>query len=278
MSGRVHHYPQVVDAQTSARLVDLPELWRYRRLALLLAARDVKLRFRQTKFGAVWLVVNPLLFTFGYAFLFHGIGHVSVKGHNYLVFTYVGMSLWAAFNSVFNRTCNCLLGNRDLLTHAYFPRLSVPIASILATQVDVLISWFILGIFLVLDGAHPSARLVLIPVWFLLVQIAAAALGLVVASWTLAFRDLQNITAVVIAMGPIITPVAYPTSSFPSQARFLATLNPLTPMFDGMRASALGAPCPSGLAVAYSVVATGTLALAAAAIFRRAERTLADVI
>ena len=271
-------YPVVVEAETKPGLPDLVELWRYRGLIRLLAARDVKLRFRQTRFGVIWLVANPLLFTLGYAFLFGGIGNVHVSGHSYFVFTYVGISLWGAFSAVFSRTCNCLLGNRELLTHAYFPRLAVPLASTLATQVDVLISWAILLTFLIADGTSLTPRLALIPVWFVLGQLLAAACGLLVASWTLAFRDLQNITAVVLAMGPIITPVAYPSSALPEKAHFLATINPLTPLFDGMRASTLGSAWPSLGATSYAVVATIVLAVGSSAVFRRAERKLADVI
>jgi lipopolysaccharide transport system permease protein len=203
---------------------------------------------------------------------------VSVEGHSYVVFTYVGISLWGSFNYVFNRTSNCLLANRELLTHAYFPRLAVPFASVLATQVDVLISWLILIVFLVADGTHPTAALALIPVWFVLVQVMAASLGLLIASWTLAFRDLQSITTTVLAMGPIFIPVAYPADALPDKARFLATLNPLTPLFDAMRASTLGLEWPSAGGFAFAIGSTALLALVALRVFAQAERRLADVI
>lgn len=271
-------FPVIVDATRHTRFPDARELWQYRSLIRLLAARDVKLRFRQTRFGVVWLVVNPLLFTVAYAFLFGGIGNIKVQGHSYFVFTYVGMSLWAAFNALFTRTCNCLLNNRELLTHAYFPRMSVPLASAAATQVDVLISWAILVTLLISDGTNLTARLALVPLWFLLGGVMATALGMLVASWTVAFRDLQNITALVLAAGPIITPVAYPASALPEKARFLATINPLTPIFDGMRASALGSDWPSAGALCYAVAATVGLSLVSLTVFRRVERRLADVI
>ena len=271
-------YPITVEASSRPPLVDLEELWRHRSLMRLMASRDVKLRFRQTRFGVLWLVINPLLFTLGYAFLFGSIGHVAVGNHNYFVFTYVGISLWASFSGVFFRTSNCLLGNRELLTHAYFPRLSVPIASMLAGQVDVLISWTILLICLVASGEPLRMGLLLIPVWFLLMQVMACAVGLIVASWTLAFRDLQNITSVVMSMGPIFTPIAYPRSALPENVRFMATINPLTGLLEAMRAGTLGGPWPSAAALTYSCGSFVFLVVVALAIFRRAERKLADVI
>lgn len=271
-------FPVVVKGGSRPGFVNLRDVWRHRGLIRLMAARDVKLRFRQTRFGATWLVINPLIFTVGYAFLFGGIGDVAIEGHSYFVFTFVGISLWGSFNHVFNRTCNCLLGNRDLLTHAYFPRLAVPLASVLATQVDVLISLALLAAFLVVDGADPTWALALVPLWFVAMQAIAAALGLLVASWTIAFRDLQNITSVVVAMGPIFTPVAYPVSALPEQAKVLAVLNPLTPLLDAMRASTLGSGWPSSGALAYGFAAVAVLVLAAGRVFARAERRLADVI
>jgi len=278
MRAKAEQYPLVVEAGSGAGLGNIRELWRYRALVRLMALRDVKLRFRQTRFGVWWLFVNPLVFTAGYAFLFGGVGDVKVQDHSYFVFTYVGISLWGSFNYVFSRTCNCLLGNRELLTHAYFPRLAVPLASTLATQADVLISWALLLVFLVADGTPLTPHLALVPLWFLLTQLIAVSLGLLVASWTLAFRDLLSITASAVALGPIYVPVAYPASALPGQARWLATLNPLTPLFDAMRASTLGSAFPSLGALGFSVISTILLALAALAVFARAERRLADVI
>lgn len=243
-----------------------------------MAARDVKLRFRQTKLGALWLIMNPLIFTVGYAFLFGSIGHVPIGNHNYFVYTYCGMSLWTSFSAVFARTGNCLLGNRELLTHAYFPRLTVPLATTLATQVDVVISWGILVPFLVLTGEPVGVGLLLIPVWFGVAQLLALACGLIAASWSIEMRDLQAVTAVAIAAGPIFTPVAYPPSALPQHFQWLATINPLTPLFNGMRASAFGDAWPAATGVGFSLAALAVLTLLALAIFARAERRLADVI
>lgn len=279
MSGRAgSKYPHVIDADARLPLLGVAEVWRYRGLVRLFAARDVKLRFRQTRFGALWLVVNPLFFSVGYAFLFGSIGRVAVAGHNYFVYTYVGISLWSAFSAVFSRTCNCLLANRELLTQAYFPRLSVPLAAALATQADVVISWAILLVCLLVSGERLSVGLLLLPVWFAVVQLMAFALGLIVASWTIAWRDLQSIAALVLATGPIFTAVAYPPSALPSSFHWLATINPLTPLFNGVRASAFGGAFPGLPALAFSLGATLILMLTATVIFGRVERRLADVI
>lgn len=278
MTAVTSRYPIVIDAGASRPLFGVSEIWRYRDLVRLLAARDVKLRFRQTRLGAIWLVVSPLFFTVGYAFLFGSIGNVKTGGTNDFVYTYVGMSLWTAFSSVFFRTCNCLLGNKDLLTHVYFPRLSIPIASVVSTQIDVLISWTILTASLVAVGDGLSPTLLLIPIWFALIQLIAGSLGLIVASFSVTFRDLQNVTSLVIALGPVFTPVAYPASALPHNFRWLATANPLTPLFDAMRACALGAQWPSALGFVYTTATVVVLVCVSCMIFRRAERRLADVI
>ncbi len=271
-------FPLVIDATTPPKMLGFGELWEYRALVRLMGIRDVKLRFRQTKFGALWLIVMPLFYSVGYAFLFGTIGGVEADANNYFVFTFVGISLWASFNGLFGRVGNCLLGNRDLLTHAYFPRLAVPLASAFSSQVDVLISWAILPVCLLISGESFSIGLLLFPLWFFVVQVYALACGLIIASWTLRFRDLQQITAIIIAVGPIFTPIAYPSTALPEKFQWLATANPLTPMFDGIRASAFGSPWPEAAPLTYSIGCAAALLVVATALFHRAERRLADVI
>lgn len=262
-------------------LPDLVEVWRFRDMLIALAERDVKLRYRQTLIGVAWVVLQPMFNGAIFAFVFGMIAHLPSDGVPYFLFAYAGQLGWTAFNATLSRVSNSLLGNAMLVTRTNFPRIILPLSATSSVAIDFLVALAVLLVLMTMRGLTPWIGLVLLPVWAVLIIALAFGIGLFAAALSVRFRDVQNFVPVATSILQYASPVAYSLSALdqlPATFRRFYMLNPLVGPLEAIRWSLFGTnPFPWG-AVAYSTGVTLVVLVAGAIIFRKMERTFADVI
>ncbi len=259
-------------------LPDLGEVWRFRDLWLALGRRDVTLRYRQTVLGVVWVVLQPLIAGGVFAVVFGRVAKLPSEGVPYFVFSFAGFVAWNAFQNTLVRSAGSLLAQGNLVTKVYFPRLALPLSSIVSSFVDFVVGVASLAMLLVFAHVTPTAALLTLPFWVLLLHTAGLALGTLAAAISMRFRDLQYALPVLAQLLLYASPVAYSTTAVPERLRPFFQLNPLTGMLDGFRWAMLGTVPPTPGAVAIAVGGTTLLLVLALSVFARFERHIADVI
>jgi lipopolysaccharide transport system permease protein len=268
----------VIRPRSGWAAIDLRELWRFRDLLLTLALRDVKLRYRQTLLGAAWVVLQPLLGAAIFAFVFGLVARLPSEGTPYFVFSFAGLSAWTLFQTTFTRASTCLTQNANLVSKVYFPRLVLPLSTALGSALDFVISLALLAVFQAVYGVAPGPALLLLPVWFLLLTMLALGLGLAAASLSARYRDVQYILPVLLQLAMYASPVAYALEVVPDRWRTAYQLNPLAGLMEAFRWSLLGTPAPAAWPLAVSALVAVGAFLGGALLFRRAERSFADVL
>ena len=259
---------------------DFTELVRFRNLFTALAVRDVKLRYKQTLLGIGWVVLQPL-FTAGiFTFVFGVVaGMKTGSGGAYLMFSLTGLLVWNVFSSALTRSGLAMVGNAQLVTKVYFPRLILPLSSAGSTLVDFAIPASALVVWLLISGHPFSAAVALAPVWIALALLLALGLGLIAAALTIDYRDVQHMLPMLTPFLLYACPVAYDTSRVPERFRVLYhALNPLASLIEAFRWSMLGGSAPSAASVGYSATVSVLLFVLGATMFQRMERRVADVI
>jgi lipopolysaccharide transport system permease protein len=258
---------------------DPRELWEFRGLLFRFAARDITLRYRQTALGAIWVILQPLLGAGILSFVFGNVANLEAPaGIPYFVFTMMGTVAWTAFSQVTTRSSGSLIANASLVQKVYFPRLVLPISTVLSTMVDVGVSLVLVLVLLAVNGVAPTAALLTFPLWLALFVVLGLGIGLAAGALMVRFRDVQYVLPVGVQMLLFLSPVAYTLAQVPASARTLYELNPLAGLLEGFRWSLLGSSPPSvGLAV-YSIVVSLVLFVVGVLVFHRMERGFADVI
>ncbi len=261
------------------RVLDLRELWHYRELAGFLAWRDLKIRYKQTAIGVLWVVLQPLLMMLVFWFFFGRLAGFD-RGLTvpYPLFALAGLLPWQLFARALTDSSTSVVANQRLLTKVYFPRVLVPIASTLTALVDFAVGSLLLVALLAIYGIVPPLQVLWLPLFLLLMVLTALGIGFWLAALNAEYRDVMYALPFLTQIWMFLTPVIYPVTLVPEQWRWLLGLNPLTGVIEGVRWSLLGCgPGPDktllvSVAVAVLVFITGLLW------FRTRERTLADVL
>lgn len=257
--------------------VDLRELWAYRELALVLALKDLKVRYKQTFFGVAWALLQPLLGVLIFSVFLGRLAGVPSDGIPYPVFVYAGLSIWIYFSTSVTAAAQSLVDNRELVTKVYFPRLLAPLAAVFPGLLDLVIGLGILAVFMAAYGVVPGAAIVLLPAWILAALVLAIAVGLWLSALNVKYRDVRYALGFLMQVWLFASPVVFPSSLVDGAWRYAFAANPMVAVLDGFRWSLIGAPHPGldgliSLAVGIVILASGT------AYFRRVERSFADVI
>ena len=258
--------------------VDVKEVWQFRDLLFALASRDLKLRYKQTALGVVWVVLQPLITAAIMCFVFGKIAHISTDGIPYFIFFYAGQSMWSLFNSTLTKVGNSLVGNAHLISKVFFPRLILPLSSLPSTLVDFGISIAVLAVLMVINGVVPGWGLVLLPVWILLLLISATGIGLICTSLMVSYRDVAYMLPFVLQILLYATPIVYPLSAVPEKLRIWSGINPLSSVFEAFRWSIFGRGTVDPLQLTYAAVASVAVLLFGVFSFKRMEQKFADVI
>jgi lipopolysaccharide transport system permease protein len=257
--------------------IDLHEVWRFRELALVLAQRDLKVRYKQTAFGIAWVVIQPLAAVLIFSVVFGHVAHLSSGGVPYPVFVYSGLVLWTYFSGTLDSVAQSLVQNRDLVTKTYFPALVAPLALLLPGLADLLVSLAVVGVVMGAYGVAPGVAVVLLPVWIALCVLVVLAAGSWLAALNVQYRDVRHTLTFLIQIWLFASPVVYTSGLVDGRWRYVYALNPMAAVLDGFRWSLIDGPAPS----AYDLVSllAGVLLLAGGLLyFARAERRFADLI
>jgi lipopolysaccharide transport system permease protein len=266
--------------------MDLREVWHHRELALMLAWREVLIRYKQSFLGAGWAIVQPLTTMLVFSVLFTMLlGHSNlptVDGVPYAVSTYCALLPWQLFAQSVSRASLSIVNNQSLISKVYFPRLIIPLAPVLAAMVDFVIAFVVLIGLMLWYRITPGWGIVLLPCYVLLTVAAAVGAGLLLAAVNTVYRDIQHVVPFLVQLLMYVTPVLYSAHSVlkgqPEWLKLIYFANPMTGVVEGFRWALLGAAAPSTPALACSVTAVIVLLVGALYYFKRTERRFADVV
>jgi lipopolysaccharide transport system permease protein len=258
--------------------LQLHELFPFRDLLFALAARDIKIRYKQTSLGVIWVILQPLVAAGIFSFVFGKVAKMPSDGLPYLLFSFAGMQGWSLFNNVVNRTSSCLVGNGHLISKVYFPRLILPLSALPSILLDFTIAMAMLAVLMVIYHVVPGWGLLLLPVWMAILVFLATGIGLWLAALMVSYRDVGYILPVTMQMLMYASPVAYAASAVPEQYRVLYFLNPLAGLLDAFRWSLLGVGAPMWGTLGISAGVSVVVLVVGAFMFKKMERKFADVI
>jgi ABC-type polysaccharide/polyol phosphate export permease len=256
--------------------LDAAELWAYRELALVFAAKDLRVRYKQTFLGVAWALLQPLVAALLFTVVFGRLAGLRAD-LPYVVFAYAGMVVWLQFSSSLTTAAESLVGNRDLVTKVYFPRLLAPLAALVPPLVDLALGLVVLGIFLAGYGVFGGLAVLLAPAWVVLGCIAALGAGLGLSALNVRYRDVRHVLPFLLQIWFFATPIAYPSSLVEGGWRYVYAINPMAGVVDGFRWSVAGGVAP-GAEVAISAGVAFASLLVGFLYFRHVERSFADVI
>jgi lipopolysaccharide transport system permease protein len=257
--------------------LDVAELWASRELVLILALRNIKIRYKQTVLGVGWAVLQPLAGVAIFTVVMSRLAHVPSEGIPYPVFIYGGLAVWLYFANGANAAAESLAQHRDLVTKVYFPRLLAPLAAILPSLIDLGISILAVGVFMAVFGVAPGWAIVLLPVWIAAAVGTTFGVGVWLSALNARYRDVRNALTFLLQIWLFATPVAYPDSLVHGNWRFLLYANPMAGVVTGFRWSLIGAP-PPGVSALVSLGAAVLVLVGGLIYFGRVERRLADFI
>jgi len=255
------------------------DLWRYRELFYILAWRDISVRYKQTVIGVLWAVLRPLLTMMIFVVVFSKIAKLPSEGVPYPIFVFAAMLPWTFFASSFSDASNSLIGNSNLISKVYFPRLIIPVASVFVSLVDFIISFVILLFLMAYYSYWPTWHIVTLPLFLGLGFFATLGAGVFVASLNVKYRDFRFVVPFIVQLGLYISPVGFSTTIVPEKYQLLYYLNPMVAVIDGFRwAISGGSTALNSTEILVSGVVVTTLCLVGIVNFRKTEKTFADVI
>jgi len=256
----------------------LDELWAYRELLYFLTWRDVKVRYKQTLLGATWAMIQPLSTMVLFSLFFGRLAGIPSDGIPYPIFSYAALVPWSFFASSLNNASNSLVGNANLLKKVYFPRLVIPISSVLAGGIDFGLAFVVLLGMMCWYGMLPTANIIWLPFLLLLVMVTALGVGLWLSALNVHYRDVRHMIPFLTQFWMFATPIAYSSSLLPEPWRTLYGLNPLVGVVEGFRWALLGTETAPGPLMLVSTAVALALLVSGAFYFRRMEKYFADVI
>jgi len=258
--------------------VDLKDLWEYRELLFFLAWRDVKVRYQQTALGAAWAVIQPLFTMLLFTLFFGRLAKVPSDGIPYPLFSYTALLPWQLFAYALTESSSSVVANERLITKVYFPRLIVPLASILAGLVDFAIAFVLVLGMMVWYHAVPTWAILTLPFFVLFTIVTALAVGLWLSALNVQYRDVRYTLTFIVQFWLIASPVAYSATLVPAKWRAFYGLNPMAGVIEGFRWALLGTAHAPGVMMLPSMVMTTALMIGGTYYFRHMERTFADVV
>jgi lipopolysaccharide transport system permease protein len=258
--------------------LNIRELWAYRELLYFLTWRDIKVRYKQTALGAAWAVIQPLTTMVVFTLFFGWLAKIPSDGLPYPIFSYTGLLPWTYFATALGQSSNSLVGAAHLISKVYFPRLVVPISSVLSGLLDFGVAFVVLLGMLVYYGIRPEPGVaLLLPAFILLAMVTALAVGLWLSALNVRYRDVRYVVPFLTQLWLYATPVVYPSSLLPEPWHTIYGLNPMVGVVEGFRWAFLGSS-PPGPMIVVSAGAAIVLLVSGTFYFRRTERTFADVV
>ena len=258
--------------------IDFAAVWQYRELLYFLVWRNVKVRYKQTVIGAGWVILQPLITMMVFTVIFSYMAKIPSDGLPYPIFAYTALLPWTYFSQALGRGGGGLVGNANLISKVYFPRLIIPLASVVTPLVDFLLSFVILLGLMVWYGITPTWGVVALPLFLFLALTTALAVSLFLSALNVKYRDVGYVIPFVTQFWMYASPVIYPVSLIPEKWRLLYSLNPMVGVIEGFRWALLGKAAPDFRVMSISIVMVVALLFAGIVYFKHMERTFADVI
>jgi len=260
----------------------LRDVWAYRELLYFLVWRDVKVRYKQTLLGVLWVILQPVVSMAIFTVLFGVLLKVPSGDVPYPIFAFAGLLPWNYFSQALSRSSTSVVNSANLITKIYFPRLVIPLSGVLSSLVDFAIAFGVLVLLMVVYGIAPTTRLAILPLLILLAMATALGFGLWLSALNVKYRDVNYLLPFLIQIWMYLTPVVYGSGLIPERFRFLLSLNPMTGVVEGFRWALLGPAAVGdylsaplmGVSVAISLVVLGSGFF----FFRTTERSFADIV
>jgi lipopolysaccharide transport system permease protein len=256
----------------------LREFWDYRELLYFLTVREIKVRYKQTAIGAAWALIQPLFTMLIFSLFFGRLAKVPSDGVPYSIFCFTALVPWTMFANGIQQSSNSLVGNANLITKVYFPRLTVPISSVLSGLVDFALAFLLLLAFMLYKGFVPNAHAIWLPAFLFLAVVSSLGVGLWLSALNVEYRDIRYVVPFLMQIWLFATPVAYPSSLLKEPWRTIYGLNPMVGVVEGFRWALLGTGSRPGPMLAASSAAALVILFTGAMYFRRMERYFADII
>jgi lipopolysaccharide transport system permease protein len=258
----------------------LGELWAYRELLYFQVWRDVKVRYKQTLLGAAWAIIQPIFMMVIFTLIFDRLARMPSDGLPYPIFAYAALVPWTFFANGLAQSTNSLVGSANLIRKVYFPRLTIPVATVLSELVDFSLAFTVLVGMMLYYGVTPGTDALFVPLFLILAIVTALGTGLWLSALNVQYRDIRYVVPFLTQLWLFATPVAYPSSSLEEPWRTLSGLNPMSGVVEGFRWALIGESRvpPPGSMVFVSAVAALLLLVTGAFYFRRMEKNFADVV
>jgi lipopolysaccharide transport system permease protein len=255
------------------------DLWTYRELFYFLAWRDILVRYKQTVIGILWALLRPLLTMIAFTIIFGKIAKLPSDGVPYPILVFTALLPWQFFSSAFSESSNSLIGNRNLISKVYFPRLVIPTSSVIVSFIDFLISSTILFGLMIYYNFWPTWHVFSLPIFILIAFITSMGTGLWVAAMNVKYRDFRYIIPFIVQFGLYISPVGFSSAVIPDKWRLIYSLNPMVGVIDGFRWAILGEKTLLYMpGFVLSVALVIIIFIFSLIFFRRTEKNFADII
>ena len=268
----------VIRPKKTFSLRDIREIWQYRELLYFFTWRDLKVRYKQTAIGVLWALIQPFVTMVVFTVFFGGLAKIPSDGVPYPIFVYVGLLFWQFFSSALSDTSNALIANQAIITKVYFPRLTLPISTVLTKFVDFAIAALILVGMMFYYGYVPNlSGLWILPLLLLITFMAAVGTGLFLSAINVKYRDVRYALPFFIQILMFVTPVIYP-ASIAGKYSWILAVNPMTGVIQAARAALLGTTPVNWTLIGLSFVACSILLVFGIYIFKKTERYFADIV
>jgi lipopolysaccharide transport system permease protein len=256
----------------------LKELWEYKELLYFLIWRDVKVRYKQTVLGAAWAIIQPFFTMVVFSLFFGKLAKIPSDGIPYPIFSYAALVPWTFFANGLGKASTSLVGSSNLIKKIYFPRLAIPIASVLSGVVDFVLAFTVLIGMMFYYGFVPTVNIIWLPLLLGLSFMTSLGVALWLSTMNVQFRDVQYVIPFLTQFWLFATPIAYPSSLLPEPWRTLYGINPMVGVVEGFRWALLGTHTSPGPIVIVSTLVAIILLVSGTLYFRRMEKTFADVV
>lgn len=268
----------VIQPQRGFQSLGVDELWRYRELLYFLVWRDVKVRYKQTVLGASWAIIQPFFTMVVFSLFFGRLAGVPSDGVPYPIFAFAALVPWTFFANGLTSSSASLVASQNLIKKIYFPRLAIPIASVLSGIVDFIIAFAVLLGMMAFYGMVPGAQVMWLPALLLLALVTSLGVGLWFSALNVQYRDVAYVVPFIVQIWLFATPIAYPSSMLSETWRIVYGLNPMVGVVEGFRWALIGTETAPGPMLAVSTLAAMAILVGGAFYFRRMESTFADAV
>ena len=268
----------VIKPRNAWDILTVRDLWEYRDMLLYLVLRDIKARYTQSVLGIGWAVLQPLFLMIVFTVIFGKLVKINTNGMDYAVFSYTALVPWAYFSNSLMLTTGSLIQNSNLLSKVFFPRIVLPMSTVLSTLVDFFIAFILVIVLMIWYQVSPTLWVLFLPALLLLMVVLSVSLGSLFTALAIQYRDVRHGISFLVQGMMYASPVVYPVSIIPDKYRLIYGLNPMAGGIEGFRSALLGAtPMPWDLIIVGTIV-TLVLAVIGLTYFKFTERIFADVM